>query len=84
MCKPCYELATQVQANIISSPPRQYDRNLLRQFQDCAEIVVDGFYGPQTEAALRFYGPAPTPQKQYPTGSPFEEPNCRPPEPTGS
>ena len=84
VCKPCYELANSVHANLIESPRREYNRDLMRDFQTCAEIVVDGFYGPQTEAALKFYGPANTPPKQYSTGSPFEEPNCRSPEPTES
>ena len=76
--EPCYELATQVHANILASDRREYNRDLLKQFQSCAKIVVDGAYGPQTEAALKFYGPPNTPPKQYPRGGQFVPPDCAP------
>ena len=82
--EPCYDLAVEVHANILASARRAYNRELLRQFQTCAKIVVDGFYGPQTEAALNFYGPPNTPPKQYPTGGPFVRPDCEPTGPTDS
>jgi len=81
--EPCYDLAIKVHANITNSQYRQYNRDLLKQFQACTKIVVDGYYGPQTEAALKFYGPSDTPEKQYPTGQPFVAPDCSPSGPTG-
>ncbi len=80
--EPCYDLAIKVHANITNSQYRQYNRDLLKQFQACTKIVVDGYYGPQTEAALKFYGPSDTPEKQYPTGQPFVAPDCPPSGPT--
>jgi hypothetical protein len=82
--EPCYDLAVEVHANILASERLLYNRELLRQFQTCAKIVVDGYYGPQTEAALNFYGPPNTPPKQYPTGGPFVRPDCEPSGPTES
>ena len=82
--EPCYDLAVEAHANILASARRAYNRDLVRQFQTCAKIVVDGFYGPQTEAALNFYGPPNTPPKQYPTGGPFVRPDCEPTGPTES
>lgn len=80
--EPCYDLAAEVHTNITASSYRQYDRDLLKRFQTCAKIVVDGYYGPQTKAALMFYGPPNTPEKQYPTGQPFTPPDCEPSGPT--
>ena len=38
----CSGLADQVWLNIFATERRQYDRNLLKEFQTCAKIVVDG------------------------------------------
>jgi hypothetical protein len=47
-------LAPQV-ADDVRSKGMSYDHNLVRSFQNAANIMVDGLYGPVTAGAVQYY-----------------------------